>query len=88
METQTKRPHLTYEECVARYPRLTSAMQWVAILSEPEAGCALRNHRNGFDFACEAVDHYGGCLKVIRNAIRSRHVAKRSRGGTLRRNRV
>lgn len=38
--------HMTYEECVARWPRLTRLMQWCAILSWGEAGCALRDYRD------------------------------------------
>lgn len=71
----TGRQHLTLEECVARYPRLTRAMQYVAILSSGEAGAALRDYRDGYsDYAGgEAVMHFGGVLTVLACAIKSRH---------------
>jgi hypothetical protein len=38
------RPIASYDYMVARFPRLTKAMQWAAILSSSEAGCALRDY--------------------------------------------
>lgn len=38
--------HLTWEQCVMRFPRLASSLQWVACLSLPEAGCAIRDYRD------------------------------------------
>jgi len=79
--------YLTNEECTARWPRLTRACQWVAILSRGEAGCALRDYRAGGDMrqygGGEAVSHFGGPERVIRRAIATRSAARASLGGTL-----
>jgi len=71
--------YLTWEECLARFPRLVRAMQWTACLSSGEAACAIRDYRGArmgiyppelMLTGGEAVDHYGGSLKVILNAKR------------------
>src|SRR5216683_622539 len=66
----------------ARFPRLTRAMKWTAILCDTEAGAALRDYvlaRDGvYDRDLlrygggEAVCHFGGPVAVIEAAIRSR----------------
>jgi hypothetical protein len=76
----------TYQFMVNRYPRLVRAMQWVAILSSGEAGCALRDYvyaRDGVTHANlmrwgggEAVSHFGGPLRVIRRAIETRAILR------------
>jgi len=38
--------HLTFEECIARYPRLVAAIQRCGVFSLPEAGCAIRDYRS------------------------------------------
>lgn len=71
--------HLTFEECLQRYPRLVKTMQWVAILSSGEAACAIRDYRDGFkgrEYGGEAVNHFGGPEAVIRAGIRSRHTVR------------
>lgn len=70
------REHMTYQECRTRYPRLVRAMKWVAILSDTEAACAIRDYRDGYGdpgYGSEAVAHYGGPLVTIRRAIECRH---------------
>lgn len=69
--------HLSMEQCLKRYPRLSWHMMAVAILSSTEAGACLRDYRDGFKCSGEAVNHYGGTLRVIQDAIRSRHINKR-----------
>lgn len=79
--------HLTFEECMARYPRLVRAIQRVGVFSSCEAGCAIRDYRTGkyalrTDYAIrkdllrygggEAVQHWGGPEKLIRDAMRRR----------------
>lgn len=70
----------TWEECERQYPRLIRAMCYVAILSTGEAATALRdyifNRDNGGHVnqgGGEAVRHYGGPLRTIRQAIVCRH---------------
>ena len=55
-----------------KYPRLIRLMQFVACLSTSEAACCIRDHRNGFSYGGEAVNHYGGTLAVLQAAIRLR----------------
>ncbi len=69
-------PHLTMEQCIARYPRLISAMRWVALLTPNEAGACLRDYRDGLHWSGEAVDHFGGTRRVIERAIKSRAIAR------------
>lgn len=38
--------HLTWEECLQRYPALVRAMQWQACLSSSEAACGIRDYRD------------------------------------------
>lgn len=67
----------------SRYPRLVMAMKWVAILSTEEAEAAIRDYRSGSDLrrwgGGEAVQHYGGPEKVIRDAAEARHIVARMR---------
>lgn len=53
--------------------RLIRCMTWVACLSESEARYAIRDHRLGFNFSSEAVNHFGGINEVLTRAIRMRH---------------
>ena len=39
--------HMTWEECIQRWPRLVRGCQRAACLNEGEAGCALRDYRDG-----------------------------------------
>lgn len=59
--------------------RLIRAMQWQGCLSINEAISAIHAHRNndGRYGGCEAVVHYGGATKLIRDAIRNRRAAFR-----------
>lgn len=71
------RAYLTYEDCIARYPRLIRAMQFVACLTKGEAGCAIRDYRAGSLYSGEAVNHFGGTSVVIARAIVQRHLVAR-----------
>lgn len=76
--------HLTYEQCAIRYPRLVRCMQYVAILNQSEAACALRDWRDGITWGGgEAVSHYGGIKKVLDNAIYCRHYVLRELRGII-----
>jgi hypothetical protein len=59
------RHHLSYEQCLARYPRLARLVAWTGILSSGEAGCAIRDFRDGYNFSGEAVNHFGGTRAII-----------------------
>ena len=74
----SNRHYITHAEATARYPRLLRAMAWVACLNSTEAQSAVIMHRAGHEYAGEAVNHFGGCRAVIRNAIRCRHVTRRA----------
>lgn len=75
----------TYVYMIQRFPRLHACMQWCGIMSDSEVGAALRDYvyaRDGFVPADmlkygggEACQHYGGPLKLIKNAIRAHHSA-------------
>lgn len=70
-------PHLTWEECTERYPLLTRALQWVLIGSRGEAGCCIRDYRDGFDTSCEAVSHSGLTpLRRIKHAWNCREIVR------------
>lgn len=62
----------------ARYPRLLRAMQHGALLTSGESDATLRVLLNtnpqgrAHVGGCEAVQHFGGCLKVVRAARRWR----------------
>jgi hypothetical protein len=42
------------------YPRLMHCLAWVACLSRTEAAACIRDRRDGFTSAGEAVTHYAG----------------------------
>lgn len=65
----------TYNQIEARYPRLIRHMQSVAVLSKTEALSAIQCYQIFGEnaYGGEAVSHYGGCLRVIRDAINQRH---------------
>ena len=71
----SNRQYITHEEAARRFPRLLRAMRWVACLNSTEAQSAIIMHLAGHEFAGEAVNHFGGCRKVIRHAIRCRNVS-------------
>jgi hypothetical protein len=56
-----------------RYRCLSRAMQWVSCLSTNEAGACIRDHKDGFNFSGEAVQHFGGPRAVLRAAMAARH---------------
>jgi len=60
-------------------PRLIRAIQRQAILSASEARSAVTAHRqnDGRYGGSEAVVHYGGATRVIKDAIRNREHARR-----------
>lgn len=65
-----------YEKYLTKYPLLVRAMQWTAILNRSEAACAIRDHKRGEVYGGEAVNHFGGNLKVIEQAIKNRHIVR------------
>jgi hypothetical protein len=69
---------------IRKYPLLLGALRWVGLLSPPEAESAIRGFKEGYDTPCEAVAHYGGAKKLIRDAIKMRWAVKaaRKRGHT------
>lgn len=78
-----------YKECERRYPRLVRCMQFVAILSEGEASCALRDWKRrhaygGEPLGGEAVSHFGGCRVTIERAIACRNTIRKLDGGRFR----
>lgn len=60
-------------------PRITACMQWQGILSTSEVKSAIRDHRQGIGDSggCEAVAHYGGATKLLKDAIRNRATVRR-----------
>jgi hypothetical protein len=81
------REMLSHEEITERYPRLVRMMQSTAILSSSEASCGLRDYFRrdiyGGVFGGEAIEHYGGTVKVIQDAIRRRHSFRQFNGGKI-----
>lgn len=63
-------------EIIQKYPRLVRALQRQCLLSRNEAGSAIVAHRQGDGRwgGSEAVVHYGGATKCLRDAIRNRHL--------------
>jgi hypothetical protein len=39
--------HLSWEECIKRYPRIVLAIQRVGVFSTCEAACCVRDYRDG-----------------------------------------
>jgi hypothetical protein len=72
------RVYLEHEQVERRWPRLLRAMRWAACLATTEATSCLVMHHAGHEYAGEAVNHYGGCVAVIRGAVRCRHAARRT----------
>lgn len=52
---------------------LIKLMKQQCLLSEGEAIAAIADYRAGSEFSSEAVNHYGGTGRCIRDAVRSRH---------------
>jgi hypothetical protein len=78
MHPQNNRPRLSREEIARRYPRLIRAMKWAGCLNSSEAECAIdcwRNYR--LEWSTEAVNHYGGNIRIIQNAFRLRRCTYR-----------
>ena len=75
------RIYLEHADIAARYPLLLRAMRFAACLATTEATSCIQMHRAGHEYAGEAVNHYGGCVAVIRGAIRCRHAARRLAAG-------
>ena len=68
-------PWVERHQVEQRFPRLIDCVQFVGILSRSEAECCIRdylNARNGkHDMASgEAVQHYGGPDKLIKDACK------------------
>ena len=69
-----QREHLSYEACIKRWPRLTILVQDVLCGSPGEAGCVLRDYRDGLSFSCEACSHSGLTpADRVHQAIHIRH---------------
>ena len=70
-----KKEIMTYDEIRRRYKRLIRHMMQVAILCDTEAVSAIQSYQilGHNAYGCEAVGHYGGCVKVITEAIKMRH---------------
>jgi hypothetical protein len=68
-----KRQHLSIDECVARWPLLTQALQWSMVASESEAGACIRDYRDGHPYGSECVSHSGlSPADRIKFAVRQR----------------
>lgn len=81
-----KRDLLAFDDIEARYPRLMATMREVAMLTRTEASgvilMLLRTHpsdRASSTASSEAVAHYGGNLKVVRQALLHRNRANAHR---------
>jgi hypothetical protein len=79
-------PHLSYTECLERYPRICRAVQWMLLGSLDEAACCLRDYRDGMPFGSEAVSHSGlsplhrvqtACSYHVRKLVRKYSPVKR-----------
>jgi hypothetical protein len=55
-------------------PRLLSLLCWQGCLSHREAEVCLEGYRQGDEYCCEAVAHYGGATALIKDAVRNRHL--------------
>ena len=67
-------PYRTWFNCVQRWPRLTKCIQQVGLASIAEAGCLLRDYRQGVNYSCEVWSHSGlDLVEWIRSAIKNRH---------------
>jgi hypothetical protein len=50
------------------HQRLLEAMRIMACLSTGEAEACWRGYQSGFEYVCEAVNHYGGATAVVNRA--------------------
>lgn len=66
-----------------RHPHLIRALRWAACLTTSEAVTAIQAHREGRNWASEAINHFGGVAACLRAAIDCRDIAAREM--TLRR---
>lgn len=57
--SEAKLPHLSWEECLERWPNVVKCLQWVLIGTSSEAACCIRDYRDGCPFGSEAVSHSG-----------------------------
>jgi hypothetical protein len=64
----------TVVHAMKRYPRLIAALRKAANLSAVEAADTLMAIRMRSDVGCEAVARLGGPQRVLRDAIRRRHL--------------
>lgn len=74
---------MTIEEARAKYPNLIEAVAWVGHLSRSSAAMLLAYHKRGDTYGSEAVWHYGGHHKLLKEATtdwRRAHV-RRMLGG-------
>jgi len=55
----SKPNHMTWEECLLRYPRLCALLADCLIETMSGAACCLRDYRDGMRFGSEAVSHSG-----------------------------
>jgi hypothetical protein len=52
------------------HKRLIHMLRFQGVLSTSEANSVIVGHRAGDNYICEAVAHYGGARKLIRDARR------------------
>lgn len=69
---------LTWEQCIARYPRITRALTYAGFCPT-EAACAIRDYRAGSLWSGEAINYTGGTRRAITSATTDyhRHIAQR-----------
>ena len=56
--------------------RLVRALTRQGILSKTEAEACITAFREKREYCCEAVNHYGGVRRLMRDAIRYRNVGR------------
>lgn len=56
-----------------KYPNLIRLIRWTAILSQSEAVSVIRAWKEGQKWGPEAVMHYGGVERVLKDAVRNRN---------------
>lgn len=68
------KPYRTWEQCLLRYPRIAYLLQHRMIASPGEAGCCIRDCRNGLRYGGECVSHSGmSPADQIKLALKFRH---------------
>jgi len=65
------------------YPRLINALTRQGILSRSEAQACIEAFKAGRNYSSEAVNHYGGVKRMMRDAIHYRNVGRIHRGEVI-----